>query len=189
MPCGASRAVIFQYSSGLNASISRSRSTISRTATDCTRPALRAARHLLAEQVAERVADDAVEDAAGFLGLDPVHVDLARVGERLLHGRSRDLVERDAERAVVVELQLVLDVPGDRLALAVGVGRQVDAAGLGGFALQLGEDVLARLARSGRPCSSSSILDDVGRHPAASMLMPAMSSPFLRRRGRSRTWP
>ncbi len=34
-------APIFQYSSGRNASISRSRSTISRTATDCTRPAER----------------------------------------------------------------------------------------------------------------------------------------------------
>ncbi len=36
-----SRAVTRQYSVGMNARISRSRSTISRTATDCTRPALR----------------------------------------------------------------------------------------------------------------------------------------------------
>jgi hypothetical protein len=35
----ASRAVIDQYSRGTKARISRSRSTISRTATDCTRPA------------------------------------------------------------------------------------------------------------------------------------------------------
>ncbi len=40
VPVGASRAVIFQYSVGLNASISRSRSTTRRSATDCTRPAL-----------------------------------------------------------------------------------------------------------------------------------------------------
>jgi len=38
-PSGASRAVTFQYSSGTKALISRSRSTISLTATDCTRPA------------------------------------------------------------------------------------------------------------------------------------------------------
>ena len=38
---GVSSAVSFQYSSVVNASISRSRSTISRTATDCTRPALK----------------------------------------------------------------------------------------------------------------------------------------------------
>ncbi len=37
----ASSAVMLQYSRGTNASISRSRSTISRTATDCTRPAER----------------------------------------------------------------------------------------------------------------------------------------------------
>ena len=36
---GASSAVIDQYSSGLNALISRSRSTMIRRATDCTRPA------------------------------------------------------------------------------------------------------------------------------------------------------
>ncbi len=41
-PFGLDRslAVIVQYSSGTNAWISRSRSQISRTATDCTRPAL-----------------------------------------------------------------------------------------------------------------------------------------------------
>ena len=39
LPGGLSRASRFQYSSGLKASISFSRSTISRTATLCTRPA------------------------------------------------------------------------------------------------------------------------------------------------------
>ena len=40
-PAGLTVAVIFQYSSETNARISRSRSAISRTATDWTRPALR----------------------------------------------------------------------------------------------------------------------------------------------------
>ncbi len=40
VPVGASKARIFQYSVGTNASISRSRSTTRRRATDCTRPAL-----------------------------------------------------------------------------------------------------------------------------------------------------
>ena len=75
-PSGRSeRPAIVQYSSGMNASISRSRSTMSRTATDCTRPALRCWASLLAEQRAELVADDAVEKAARFLGGDAVHVD------------------------------------------------------------------------------------------------------------------
>ncbi len=42
----ASRAVTCQYSSGTNASISRSRSQMSFSATDCTRPALRPRRTL-----------------------------------------------------------------------------------------------------------------------------------------------
>ena len=45
--CGpASRAKTFQYSSGTNCSISRSRSQMSFSATDCTRPALRPRRTL-----------------------------------------------------------------------------------------------------------------------------------------------
>ena len=40
-PAGLTVAAIFQYSSLTNARISRSRSAISRTATDWTRPALR----------------------------------------------------------------------------------------------------------------------------------------------------
>ena len=44
--------------------------------------------HLLAQQRAELVADDAVEEAARFLGGDAVHVDRAGVRERLLHRAS-----------------------------------------------------------------------------------------------------
>src|SRR5262249_43098533 len=121
-----------------------------------------AARHLLAEQVAQRITDDAIEHAPGFLSADAVHVDLARLGDCVLHRGSRDLVERDAEGASVFELQLLLNVPGNRLALAIGVGGEVDAIRLVRLALQLGEDV----------ASGAAILavlafdDDVGRHPA-----------------------
>ena len=89
-----------------------------------------AAHHLLAEQTAQRVADHAVQDAPRLLGVDAVHVDLAGVRQGVLHRRARDLVEGDAEGALVVQAQLVLDVPGDGLALAVGVGRQEDAVRL-----------------------------------------------------------
>ncbi len=52
---------------------------------------------------------------------------------------------------VVVQTQGVLDVPGDGLALAVGVGRQEDVVGLGRLALQLGQDVLGACAGRDMP--------------------------------------
>ena len=88
MPVGANSAVIFQYSDGTNASISRSRSTTRRRATDCTRPALERRATFLLEQIAERIADDAVENAPRFLSVDAVHVDLARMGDGVLHRRA-----------------------------------------------------------------------------------------------------
>ena len=48
------------------------------------------------------------------------------VAEGLLDGALGDLVEGDAADPVVGELERLLEVPGDGLALAVGVGRQVD---------------------------------------------------------------
>ena len=56
-------------------------------------PRRQAALDLLAEQRAERVADEAVDDPARLLGVDEVHVDLARVREGLLDRRLGDLVE------------------------------------------------------------------------------------------------
>ena len=94
----ARRASIVQYSRAVNAVISRSRSTTSRTATDWTRPADRPPRTLRDEQRAQRVADQAVDDAARLLRVDEVHVDLARVRERLADRRLGDLVEGDPLR-------------------------------------------------------------------------------------------
>ena len=52
-------------------------------------PRRQAALDLLAEERAERVADEAVDDPAGLLGVDEVHVDLARVGEGLAGSPTR----------------------------------------------------------------------------------------------------
>ena len=62
---------------GTNASISRSRSTISRTATDWTRPAESARLHALPQQRRDLVAHEAVEDPAGLLRVDEPQVDRA----------------------------------------------------------------------------------------------------------------
>ena len=82
-----------------NASISRSRSTISRSATDCTRPAdsvppLQA----LLQQRRQLEADQPVQDPPRLLGVHQVEVDPPRLPERLLHGVARDLGEGHAVR-------------------------------------------------------------------------------------------
>ena len=84
--------------------------------------------HLAPEQRAELVADQAVDHPARLLGGDQPAVDLARLGERGLDRALGDLVEDHA--VGVVELERLGDVPGDRLALAVGVGGEQRAVGL-----------------------------------------------------------
>ena len=97
-PLRASSAVIFQYSSVLNASISRSRSTISFTATDCTRPALRPLATFLPSRfesgkpttrsIARRASCAATRSVLIFSGLST---------ERRLDRVLGDFVEADAE--------------------------------------------------------------------------------------------
>ena len=85
-----------QDSTGTNASISVSRSTTRRTATDCTRPAESPGAHLAPQQRREPVADQAVDDAACLLCGDQRAVDLAGMRERRVDGELGDLVEDDA---------------------------------------------------------------------------------------------
>ncbi|OPZ01303.1 MAG: hypothetical protein BWZ09_02745 [Alphaproteobacteria bacterium ADurb.BinA305] len=96
---------------------------------------------LLPEKGAEVVADEAVHHPPRLLGIDAVHVEAARVLQRVAHGARRDLVELDAQR--VLQAERLLQVPGDRLALPVRVGRQVDAVGLLHGAAQVLQRLLA----------------------------------------------
>ena len=120
-------------------------------------PGGEAAPDLLPEEGREAVADQAVEHAAGLLGVDEVHVDLARVGYGGLYRAGGDLVELDAVDTAGCRSPAPVDfahVPGYGLALAVGVGGQVDGLGglhalaqvLDGLALVAGHDVLGREA-------------------------------------------
>ena len=83
------------------------------------------AAHLLPQERADLVADQPVEDAARLLRVVLVPIELERVLDRLLNGLLGDLVEQDAVDVLLVADALG-DVPGDGLAFAIGVGRQVD---------------------------------------------------------------
>ena len=85
-----------------------------------------AAPDLAREQRAERVADESVDDPARLLGVDEVRVDRPRVGEGLADRALGDLGEGHAARLARRHVRGLGDVPGDRLALAVEVGGEVD---------------------------------------------------------------
>ena len=63
--------------------------------------------------------------------------------EGVLDGPLGDLVEGDAVRFVLVEVEGFLQVPGDGFALAVRVGREIDGLGPGGLLLEAGQKLLA----------------------------------------------
>ena len=70
-----------------------------------------AAADLLPQQRAELVADDAVKDPAGLLGIHQIIIDAARLLNAARYDIFRDLVERHALRLVVRQLQQLLQMP------------------------------------------------------------------------------
>ena len=97
-------------------------------------PARRAAaRQLAPEHRREPVADQVVERTARPPRLDQVHVERPRALQRRAHRVRRHLVERDpADRRAAegaARFQPGQHLPGDRLALAVRVGRQHQGLG------------------------------------------------------------
>ena len=107
------------------------------------------ARQLAPEHRREREADQIIERAARQIGVDQRAVDGARMLHRLGHRLLGDRIEDDALDRLALERLLFIeglqDVPGDRLAFAVGVGRQNEGVGL----LQGVGDVVDALLRLG----------------------------------------
>ena len=100
-----------------------------------------AASHRLPQEGGELVAHDAVQDTAGLLGVDQIHVDGSGLLDGGLDHGLGDLVEGDALDLLHGDAQGVSQVPGDGLALAVGVGCQEDLARVLGLLLDLLDDI------------------------------------------------
>jgi hypothetical protein len=110
-------------------------------------PGGQAGHDLLPQHGADLVAVEPVEDAARLLGLDEVHRDLARVGGGVDDGLLGDLVEHHPlDGHALLGLELVEEVPGDRLSLAVLIGGQEELVGVLEQALELA-DVRLLVAR------------------------------------------
>ena len=117
-------------------------------------PGGEAAPDVVPEQLRDLVADQPVDDAPGLLRAHPVLRDLPGLLDRARHRRLRDLVELGAVELGLrgLLLQQLVQVPADRLALAVGVGGEEDAVGLAGEPDELrdrlllaGDDAVVRL--------------------------------------------
>ena len=78
----------------------------------------------------QREAHQIVQRAARHVGLDQRLIEVARMLDRLADGVAGDLVEADAADVDAFQRVLVLqhgaDVPGDRLALAIRVGGEIE---------------------------------------------------------------
>ena len=84
----------------------------------------RQSRHdLLPEDRRDLEAVEPIEDPPGLLRVDETLVDLARLVQGPLDGVLRDLVEHHAAHGDL-RVQHLLEVPGDRLALAILVRRE-----------------------------------------------------------------
>ena len=92
------------------------------------------------------VAIETVEDAAGLGGVDEAVVEIAWVVDGVVDGRLGDLVEHHPLHGHL-RLEVLEEVPRDRLALAVFVGREIELAGVLQRGLEILDDGLAALGQ------------------------------------------
>ena len=94
----------------------------------------------LLEEGTELEAKETVFDPAGLLSVDELHVNVALVLKGLPDRFLRYRVEDDTAYGLALPSGGFEDVPGDRLALPVGVGREVDAVRVLAGGLDLRDD-------------------------------------------------
>ena len=105
-----------------------------------------AAFDLIPENRADAVSDQAVQHATGLLRIEEGAVELGRMLDRLFYAILGDFMEQDAlDLAIEALAQAVGDMEGDRLALAIRVGGEVDMVLALGLLLYILDDLgLAR---------------------------------------------
>ena len=82
--------------------------------------------HFAPQDRAKAVTHQTIQDAAGLLGIDQVHVDLTRFGKSFFNGAFGNLMEDHPAGALWFDLSRFHQMPGNRLAFAVKVSRQVN---------------------------------------------------------------
>ena len=100
------------------------------------------AAHLFPQKRAELITHDAVEHTACLLRVDQVLIDGARLLNALGDDLFRDLVEGHALGLFIVQFQKRLQVPRDRLSLAVRVRCEIDGVAVLGGLLELADELL-----------------------------------------------
>ena len=100
-----------------------------------------AASHRLPQEGRELVAHDTVQNTAGLLGIDQIHIDGSGLLDGGLDHGLGDLVEGDALDLLHGDTQRVGQMPGNSLALAIRVGCEEDLACVLGLLLDLLDDV------------------------------------------------
>ena len=89
---------------------------------------------LFPKQGADLVTNNSVENTAGLLGHNLIHIKLLQISEGLLDGAFGDGVKDNAADAVGGYFEGLDEVPGDGFAFAVQIGCQIDQRGvLGDF--------------------------------------------------------
>ena len=83
-----------------------------------------------------------VEEAPRLLGIDPVDIQLARLGKRFLDGLLGNFVEHHAFVAAVVTTNGFAQVPGNGFPLAIQVGCEIDGVSILGQTAQLFDHLL-----------------------------------------------
>ena len=104
-----------------------------------------AAADLLPQQRRQLVAHDAVQHAAGLLGVHQILIDVAGVTDAVRHHLFGDLIERDPPRLLIRQVQKMLQMPADGFAFAVRVGGEVDGLAPLCRRLELLDDILFAL--------------------------------------------
>ena len=102
---------------------------------------------LAPEEGRELITYDAVKNTARLLGVHQIQIDIARMLDAVAHRLRGDLVEGHALIAALLEVQQILQMPGNGFTLAVRVRCEIDKVALGCRMAQLGDDLFLAFDR------------------------------------------